>query len=190
MHAMPLEQTAASGVGAVLDRPEEAVVGARAVSLAWLAAGTAVGGAAFGAAVHVDGGVVEMVRGAVVLPAVLSVAFALALPALFVFATALGSRLSASATLRAVLVAGWATGISLLAGVPVVLFFALVSPGPHVNPVAVGCLSVMAAGSGADVFLRTTRALDPERDLRFDRAWLVLVAVLAVEMFNAVGLFG
>jgi hypothetical protein len=188
MHAIPLEQpleqTGVSAVGVVLDRPQSVVSDGGPGTLPWLAAGTALGWAAFGAVAQLERGAEAMLRGALLAPAVVSVAFALALPALFVFGTALGGRLGAGATLRSVAVAGWASGVALLAGIPVSAFFALALPDANVGEVVDFLVLLGGAGCGIDVFMRTTRALDPGREARFDAAWLCLVAILTAELLH------
>ena len=79
--------------------------------------------------------------------------------------------------------------LALLASVPITWFFGLALPYGFVR-LAVN-LAVFA-GVGVcmvDVFLRTMKALEPERSRAYALLWLVLVGVIGAELMTLFSLF-
>jgi hypothetical protein len=180
-----------SEIGVALRRPEELVVRWRDRSPAAppsptifpaLLASAVLGLAAYGLVMGMSGGVAGMLGHAVRAPLACGLAWTIALPALYIINTILGSRLDASTTTLGALATVSFGALAMLASVPIRWFFNLALPYPAVH-LAVD--AVVFAGVGVsmlDVFLRVMKALEPDRNRLFALLWLGLVAVIGGEL--------
>jgi hypothetical protein len=115
-------------------------------------------------------------------------AWAIALPALYILNSLGGSRLRASSTLLAALVTVSWGGLAMVASIPVNWFFTATIP--HAGVVLLVNLIVFA-GVGVsmiDVFRRVMARLEPHRP-EASLWWLGLVAAIGAELFYFFGLF-
>jgi hypothetical protein len=145
--------------------------------------------AAYGLTLGLDRGVNGMLLGAFKAPLAAGTAWALALPALYILNSALGSKLDGSTTLLAALVTVSFGALAMLASVPINWFFTLASPWP---PTRWLVNLTIFAGVGVcmiDVFLRVMKALEPDRHRVFAVMWLGLVGVIGTELMAIVRLF-
>lgn len=112
----------------------------------------------------------------------------ISLPALYVFNSISGSRLSASATFLAALVTTSWGGLAMIASIPINWFFTVAAP---YAPFILAVNLVVFAGVGlamVDVFARVIERLEPARG-RWPALWLGLVAAMGGELFYVFGLF-
>jgi hypothetical protein len=189
-------------IGFAVRRPEELALRWRArrepgheqaapstLVFAVLLVNAVVGLAAYGLTMRMHAGAGPMLLSAVHAPLAAGAAWTIALPALYIINSALGSKLDFSTTLLAALVTVSFGAMAMLASVPINWFFALAAPSPAVRLLVNG---VVFAGVGvcmADVLLRVVRALEPERPRTFAFIWLVLVGVIGGEFFHLLGVF-
>jgi hypothetical protein len=185
-------------VGVALRRPEEfttrwrdrgLVPGPRPMIFPVLLGSAVLGIAAYGMVMRLHEGWGGMLGGMLKAPVAAGLAWIIALPALYILNSALGSKLDASTTLLAALSTVSFGSLALLASVPITWFFGLALPYGFVR-LAVN-LAVFA-GVGVcmvDVFLRTMKALEPERSLAYALLWLVLVGVIGAELMTLFSLF-
>jgi len=115
-------------------------------------------------------------------------AWAIALPALYVLNSLAGSKLSISSTVLAALVTVSWGGLAMMASIPINWFFTTAVPHPQfvllVN-------LIVFAGVGLamiDVFGRVMQRLEPERGT-YPAWWLCLVGAIGSELFFHLGLF-
>lgn len=130
-----------------------------------------------------------MLSGAWKAPLAAGAAWTVALPALYIINSALGSKLDASTTLLAALATVSFGALAMLASVPVNWFFSLALP---YWPIRLLVNGVIFAGVGicmVDVFMRVMKALEPERSRVFAFFWLGLVGVIGSELMALVHLF-
>lgn len=180
-----------SEIGVALRRPEELVVRWRDRTpeappshalFPMLLANAILGLAAYGLVMGMDGGAAGMLGHAVRAPLACGVAWSIALPALYIINTILGSRLDASTTALAALGTVSFGALAMLASVPIRWFFGLTLPYREVR-LAVDLLVFAGVGvSMIDVFLRVMKALEPDRSRLFALLWLGLVAVIGGEL--------
>ncbi len=188
-------------VGEATCRPEQLVLRwredpqARNPLLIVVLLGTAVlGMAAYGLVMRMHLGVGGMLEGAVLAPMAAGLAWATALPALYIVGAALGSELDASTTLMAACATVAFGAMAMLASIPVTWFFYLsVAEAPAIaTAVRVGVNVLVFTGVGlcmVDTFRRIMRALEPERGVGFPLLWLGLEAFIGLELFTAFGSF-
>ncbi|HZN92121.1 MAG TPA: hypothetical protein VFB81_05430, partial [Myxococcales bacterium] len=154
-----------------------------------LLANAILGLAAYGLTMGLHLGVGGMVAAAIKAPFAAGLAWTLALPALYIINSSLGSKLDWSTTVLAALATVSFGALAMLASVPVNWFFSLAVPFTSVR-VAVSILVFSAVGiCMVDVFLRVMKALEPERSRAFAVIWLLLVAVIGAELMTLVDLF-
>jgi hypothetical protein len=187
-----------SEVGVALRRPEELVVRWRDRSPAApanravfpvLVASAVLGVAAYGLVMGMGGGPSEMLGHALRAPLACGAAWSIALPALYIINTVLGSRLDASTTALAALATVSFGALAMLASAPIRWFFGLTLPYPAVG-LAVDLVVFAGVGvSMLDVFLRAMRALEPTRNRLFALLWLALVAVIGGELLVLLRVF-
>ena len=116
-------------------------------------------------------------------------AWTLALPALYIINSALGSRLDLSTTVLAALATVSFGAMAMLASVPITWFFSLALP---YAPVRLLVNVVVFAGVGVamtDVFIRALKALEPERSAVYGYVWVALVGWLGCQLFFLLGVF-
>ncbi len=159
-----------------------------ALVLAFL--GSAVAGVAlYGATMQLHGGAGQMLRAGVVTPIAAGLAWVIALPALYIFNSAFGSRLSVKETLLAASITVCFGSWAMLASVPITWFFTLALPHATVQLLV---NVVVFAGVGVcmiDVFIRTLRALEPKRFALYGFVWVGLVGVIGLELFSLFDVF-
>ena len=185
-------------VGAALRRPEEFVLRFRdsddkarkSVALfPILFANAVLGLAAYGLTMGLSGGAEGMLRAAVRAPIAAGAGWTIALPALYIINTVLGSRLDARTTTLAALTTVSFGSLAMLASVPINWFFGITLPHEAtrliVNLVVFAGVSV----SMVDVFLRIMKALEPTRSRLFALVWLGLVAVIGGELMILLKVF-
>ncbi len=134
------------------------------------------------------GGVQDVLLKAFICTFAAGMAWAVALPALYILNSLGGSRLSVSTTVLAALVTVSWGGLAMVASIPINWFFLTAIPHPRF---ALVLNLVIFAGVGVsmtDVFRRVMRRLEPEREV-FPAWWLVLVAAIGSELFFHLGLF-
>ncbi len=151
--------------------------------------GAILGLAVYGLTMHMHQGVLGMLRGAFFAPLAAGTGWTLALPALYIINSSLGSRLDFSTTLLAALATVSFGSLAMLASVPVTWFFGLMLPYQDLRILV---NFVVFTGVGicmTDVFVRVMRALDPERQSRFAYLWLGLVGTIGGEFFLLLGVF-
>jgi hypothetical protein len=145
--------------------------------------------AAYGLTMGLHLGVGGMLAGAIKAPFAAGLAWLVALPALYIINSSLGSKLDASTTILAALATVSFGALAMLASVPVSWFFSLALPFDFVRG-AVNVLVFTAVGiCMIDVFLRTMKALEPDRSRAFAAVWLLLVGVIGAELMVLVDLF-
>lgn len=115
-------------------------------------------------------------------------AWGIPLPALYILNSLSGSRLPASSTLLAAIVTTSWGGLAMIASIPINWFFSVAVP----NSTFVLLVNlVVFAGVGVsmtDVFNRTMRSLEPNRESA-PMWWLALVGAIGAELFYFFGLF-
>lgn len=178
-------------------RPEE--IAARCAGQPWSRGGgqrvllflvtAAIGLAIYGVTMRLHLGPEGMARGAVTAPLAAGVSWAIALPALYIVGGALGSTLTPWATLIAASITVCYGALAMLAGVPVVWFIGLALP---YTPVRIVMHIIVFMGVGltmADVFLRVTASLEPDRHQEFSYIWLALLGLIGLELFLLLDVF-
>lgn len=144
---------------------------------------------AYGLTMGLHRGTTAMLLAAAKAPVAAGTAWAVALPALYVFNSAAGSKLDASTTVLAALITCAFGALAMLAGVPVNWFFTVAVP---FTPVRWGINLLIFAGVGVamtDTFLRVMRALEPDRSRAPAFLWLGLVGVIGAELMILLELF-
>jgi hypothetical protein len=187
-------------IGVALRRPEEfavrwrdrhanrAAAPPRAVFPVLLA--TAILGlAAYGLTMGLHEGVAGMASGATRAPFAAGLAWMMALPALYIINSSLGSKLDPSTTLLAALATVSFGALAMLASVPVSWFFHLALPFAWVRMVVHLAVFSSVGICMMDVFLRVMKALEPDRSRAYAVVWLGLVGVIGCELMVLVKLF-
>ena len=185
-------------IGAALRRPEEFVLRFRdsddkarkSLSLfPLLFANAVLGLGAYGLTMGLHRGAQGMLQAAVRAPIAAGAGWTIALPALYIINTVLGSRLDARTTTLAALTTVSFGSLAMLASVPISWFFGITLPHEAtrliVNLVVFAGVSV----SMVDVFLRIMKALEPTRSRLFALVWLGLVAVIGGELMILLKVF-
>jgi hypothetical protein len=196
--AAPTDVRAAlKSIGQVVRRPEQlalawrdgAVTGRTLIILAML--GTAAFGlAVYGGLMRMHDGPASMLAGALRAPIAAGLAWTIALPALYIVGSSLGSQLSASTTLLAASITVAFGSLAMLAGVPIAWFFSVAVDDRDVH-LLIHALSFAGVGvCMADVFLRVMAALEPEGGTGFRIGWLMLLGVIGLELFIVFNVFG
>jgi hypothetical protein len=151
--------------------------------------GTAIfGTTTYGMTMGLLGGVQDVLLKAFICTFAAGIAWAVALPALYILHSLGGSRLSFSSTVLAALVTVSWGGLAMVASIPLNWFFLTAIPHPQF---ALVLNLVIFAGVGVamtDVFRRVMCRLEPER-ATFPAWWLLLVTALGSELFFHLGLF-
>lgn len=185
-------------IGSALRRPEEFTMRWRdrrtasaphPIVFPVLIANAIIGLAAYGLTMGLPAGVDGMLAGAARAPLAAGLAWTIALPALYIINSALGSKLDASTTFLAALTTVSFGALAMLASVPIKWFFSLALPWSVVQLLV--NLTVFA-GVGVcmvDVFMRVMKALEPERSRAYAFFWLGLVGVIGVELMTLLQLF-
>ena len=181
-------------IGVALRRPEELAQrwqkrrsepGPHPVVFAILLVNAIAGLAAYGLTAGVKTGPGAMLLQAAVLPIACGLAWTVALPALYIINSALGSKLDASTTTLAALVTVSFGSLAMLASVPVAWFFTVAIPYNINGALPVNILVFLGVGvCMSDVFLRIMQALEPERGRIYPLLWLCLVATIGLELMN------
>lgn len=190
--------TAIHEVGVALRRPEEFTLrwrdrgltpGPRPLIFPVLLANAVLGIAAYGLVMRLHEGWGGMLEGMLKAPVAAGLAWTLALPALYIINSTLGSKLDASTTLLAALTTVSFGSLALLASIPITWFFGLALPYGFVR-LAVNLTAFTGVGvCMVDVFMRTMRALEPERSRAYALLWLALVGVIGAELMTLFSLF-
>lgn len=183
-------------VGLAIRRPEQLVLrwrdadGSTSISLIGILLLNAVFGlAAYGLTMQIHNGALAMGWAAVLTPLAAGGAWMIALPALYIFKSASGSKLNVYATILAASVTVCFGAWAMLASVPINWFFSLSLPFPTIRLLT---NLVIFTGVGvymSDVFLRVFHALEPERSSFSGFWWLGLHAVIGRELFSLFGIF-
>ncbi|MEO5730824.1 MAG: hypothetical protein ABI134_01195 [Byssovorax sp.] len=185
-------------IGTALRRPEEFVLRFRdsddkarksLTLFPILFANAVLGLAVYGLTMGLHGGARSMIRAAVRAPIAAGAGWTIALPALYIINTVLGSRLDARTTTLAALTTVSFGALAMLASVPINWFFGITLP---YAPIALLVNLVIFAGvsvSMVDVFLRIMKALEPDRSRLFALVWLGLVAVIGGELMILLEVF-
>ena len=147
-----------------------------------------VGTTTYGMTMGLMGGAVNIAHKGVVCTLAAGLAWAIALPALYILNSLSGSRLAASSTLLAALVTVSWGGLAMVASIPINWFFTATIPHPTfvliVNLIVFAGVGV----SMTDVFRRVMLRLEPKRQFA-PLWWLLIVAVIGAELFYFFGLF-
>jgi hypothetical protein len=154
-----------------------------------LLANAVLGIAAYGLTMGLHQGVGGMLAGAVKAPFAAGLAWMVALPALYIVNSSLGSKLDASTTVLAALATVSFGALAMLASVPVNWFFSLALPYDAVRLAVNGLVFASVGICMTDVFLRVMKALEPDRKRGFAVIWLLLVGVIGAELMTLVDLF-
>jgi hypothetical protein len=153
-----------------------------------LVATAIVGTTTYGMTMGILGGVERIAAAGLSCTIAAGLAWGLPLPALYIFNSMLGSRLSVSSTVLAALVTTSWGGLAMIASIPINWFFTVAVPyAPFIFVVNL----VVFAGVGVamiDVFGRVMDRLEPSRG-RAPAVWLALVAAIGAELFYFFGLF-
>jgi hypothetical protein len=153
-----------------------------------LLATAVVGTTTYGMTMGILGGVDRVAAAALSCTLAAGLAWGLPLPALYIFNSMLGSRLSVSSTLLAALVTTSWGGLAMIASIPINWFFTVAVP---YAPFILAVNLMVFAGVGVamiDVFGRVMERLEPSRG-RAPAVWLALVAAIGSELFYFFGLF-
>lgn len=156
-----------------------------AVCLAIAVLGTVV----YGFTMKLHAGSAEMAVGALTMPLCAGAAWTISFPALYIFNSALGSRVDFSTTALAALITVAFGSLAMLASVPVTWFFTLALPWEATRWLV---NLVVFSGVGfcmADVFSRVMNRVEPKRGAFFRTVWLGLLTVIGSELFYLSGLF-
>jgi hypothetical protein len=186
-------------IGLALRRPEELTIrwrdrrttpdAPRPVVFPILVVNAALGLAAYGLTLGLHRGVGGMLEGAAKAPFAAGLAWTLALPALYIINSALGSKLDVSTTFLAALTTVSFGALAMLASVPINWFFTLALPHPFIRFVV---NIVVFSGVGVcmvDVFMRVMAALEPQRNRVYAFFWLALVGVIGLELMTLLDVF-
>lgn len=145
--------------------------------------------AAYGLIMQLHVGAGAMLGSALKATLAAGAAWTLALPALYIINSALGSRLDLSTTVLVALATVSFGAMAMLAGVPITWFFSLALPYAEVRMLV---NLVVFAGVGVamtDVFIRALKALEPERSVAYGYVWVGLLGWLGCQLFFLFGVF-
>jgi hypothetical protein len=183
-------------VGLAIRRPEQLVLrwqeakgNAVTTLISTLLLNAVFGIAAYGVTMQMHKGALAMLRAAVLTPLSAGSAWLIALPALYIFNSALGSRMSLQATVLAASITVCFGSWAMLASVPINWFFSLALPYASMRLLT---NLVVFTGVGVcmiDVFIRVLETLEPERSPFYGYLWIGLVAVIGMELFSIFGIF-
>lgn len=183
-------------IGLALRRPEELAVRWRDHSsqaspllIPVLIANAAFGLAVYGLTMRLHLGFYGMLQGGILAPMAAGISWTLALPALYILGSQLGSRLNFWTTLLAASLTVSFGALAMLASVPINWFFTLALPYASVRLMVNLTVFTGVGICMSDVFIRTMSALEPERSTDFAYAWLGLLTVIGAELFWLFGLF-
>ncbi len=197
-------QAAFKEVGRALRRPEELTVRWRdrahvanpptRLVFPVLLLNAALGLAAYGVTMGLSGGAGAMLLSAFKAPLAAGLAWTLALPALYIINTSLGSKLDLSTTALAALATVSFGALAMLASVPVSWFFFLAIDAPQSFGRFFGIAVDIVVFTGVaicmlDVFMRVMKALEPSRSRGYPFLWLSLVGVIGLELMLLLNLF-
>jgi hypothetical protein len=122
-------------------------------------------------------------------PFAAGMAWAVALPALYIANSAGGSKLDLSTTVLAALATCSFGALAMLAGVPVNWFFTLALPYAFTRWLVNITVFAGVGVAMTDVFVRIMRALEPDRDRAAAYMWLGLVGIIGTELMVILDLF-
>ena len=145
--------------------------------------------AAYGLIMQLHAGAGAMLGSALKATLAAGAAWTLALPALYIINSALGSRLDLSTTVLVALATVSFGAMAMLASVPVTWFFSLALPYTEMRLIV---NLVVFAGVGVamtDVFIRALKALEPERSVAYGYVWVGLLGWLGGQLFFLLGVF-
>ncbi len=191
-------QTGLGDIGEALRRPEEFVVRWRdrgagqhpsPAVFAVLLVNAAIGLAAYGLSLDLHHGVARMALAGLKLPLAAGAAWAIALPALYIVNSSLGSELDWSTTALAALTTVSFGALAMLASVPINWFFGLALDYPAVRALVNAVIFTGVSVCMLDVFLRVMKALEPSRSRLYALVWLGLVATIGAELAVLLSLF-
>lgn len=159
-----------------------------------LVATAILGTTTYGMTMGLLGGPGSVVMHALGCTAAAGLAWAIALPALYVLNSLSGSRLPVGTTFLAALVTVSWGGLAMIASIPINWFFTVALPdlaGPVWGIRLIWLVNlVVFAGVGtamADIFGRVMSALEPERTRPL--WWLLVLGAIGCELFYAFGVF-
>jgi len=187
-------------IGAALRRPEQlakrwwnrerAPEDAPPSAVFWvLCVNAALGLAGYGLTMGLHLGPEGMLAGAFRAPLAAGLAWMIALPALYIANSAAGSKLDLSTTLLAALITCSFGALAMLAGVPVNWFFTLALPFTAIRWMVNAAVFAGVGICMGDTFLRTMRALEPERSIAVPVLWLMLLCIIGTELMTLLDLF-
>src|SRR5262249_21546024 len=145
--------------------------------------------ATYGLTMRLHEGVHGMLLASLQAPTAAGIAWVIALPALYIINSALGSRLDLSTTVLSALITVSFGSAAMLASLPINWFFGLALPIPVIRMLVNLVVFAGVGVSMADVFIRVMRALEPARSTKFAYLWLTLVAVIGGEFFKLFRMF-
>jgi hypothetical protein len=157
---------------------------------AWIALvlTSTLGTTTYGMTMGIGGGLDAILRCGLACTVAAGLAWAVPLPALYIFNSLSGSRLAASTTLLAAVVTTSWGGLAMIASIPINWFFTAAVPHPTFILVENVVVFTAVGVAMIDVFGRVMRRLEPERGRA--PVWsLVLVGVVGIEFFTVFGLF-
>ena len=185
-------------IGTALRRPEEFVLRFRdsddkarksLTLFPILFANAVLGLAAYGLTMGLHRGAQGMLSTAIRAPIAAGAGWTIALPALYIINTVLGSRLDARTTTLAALTTVSFGALAMLASVPINWFFGITLPHEATRLIVNLVVFAGVSGSMVDVFLRIMKALEPARSRLFALVWLGLVAVIGGELMILLKVF-
>lgn len=151
--------------------------------------GTAIfGTVTYGMTMGLLGGVERVLQAGVICTVAAGIAWGVSLPALYIFNSMSGSKLSISSTVLAALVTTSWGGLAMLASIPINWFFTVAVPNTTLILIVNLIVFAGVGLSMSDVFGRIMQRLEPSRG-RVPVIWLMLVAALGAELFYSFGLF-
>lgn len=147
------------------------------------------GVAVYGLVMQIHGDASDMLSAALRAPLAAGAAWAVALPALYIINSAIGSKLDRTSTLLAASITVSFGALAMLASVPITWFFTSAIPETWAR---VGVNVVVFTGVGiamTDTFLRVMRALEPTHPRTYAVIWLGLVGAIGLELFVLLDVF-
>lgn len=145
--------------------------------------------AVYGLTMGMHEGPAGMLGRAFTAPLAAGLAWTLALPALFIIDSALGSKLELSTALLAALITVAFGSTAMLASVPVNWFFGLALPYSWARVLVNVVIFTGVGVCMVDVFIRIMAHLEPERGHWFGYVWLGLVGTIGIELFAWLDVF-
>ena len=142
----------------------------------------------YGMTMGILSGPEHLLLGGLELTIAAGLAWAIPLPALYIFNSLTGARLSAADTLLAAIVTTSWGGLAMIASIPINWFFTVSVPVPWFVRIVNVVVFTGVGGAMIDVFGRVFSALGP-RGGRAPAWLLVLVAAIGPEFFHAFRLF-